>query len=198
MKKTAFAIATVLAFALVPTAAAHVEAKPAKVRADSQARITFEVPAEEDVPSVKLAVQIPADVAEFSGEKKVGWRVTVSGRVVTWSGGQIAPGKSAEFVLDAKMPRTPGKTLLFPAVQTYADGKKVHWIGTSESSETPAPRVLLTAPAAQPPAPPPPPAVTTTAPAQEEDDDDSTLWLVIGIASAIVVIALAVMWRRRR
>ena len=40
-----------------------------------------------------------------------------------------------------------GDVLAFPAVQTYRGGEKVRWTG-APSSDTPAPRVTLTAPPA--------------------------------------------------
>ena len=42
----------------------------------------------------------------------------------------------------------PGDQLVFGAIQTYQGGEKVRWTGAPES-ETPAPRVTLTAPAAE-------------------------------------------------
>ena len=48
----------------------------------------------------------------------------------------------------ATCPNLPGRVLVFPALVTYQDGKVVHWIG-AESSDTPAPRVTLTAAAGQ-------------------------------------------------
>ncbi len=68
----------------------------------------------------------------------------MNGRIVTWSGGKIPNGAVGKFAFSAHMPDSPGRVLVFPALVTYQDGKVVHWIG-AESSDTPAPRVTLTA-----------------------------------------------------
>ena len=104
----------------------------------------------------------------------------MNGRIVTWSGGKIEEGKEGTFSFSAHMPATPGQVLVFPALVTYANGKVVHWIG-AESSDTPAPRVELTA--AQQTKPPPPPAVTTTATTQDDGDDSSGAWVWLVVAA---------------
>ena len=48
---------------------------------------------------------------------------------MTWSGGKVAPDQFDEFKIIAHVPNKPGTELVFPAVQTYADGTAVHWIG---------------------------------------------------------------------
>ena len=83
----------------------------------------------------------------------------MNGRIVTWSGGKIPNGAEGKFAFTAHMPDSPGRVLVFPALVTYQDGKVVHWIG-AESSDTPAPRVTLTAAAGQANPPPPPPATS--------------------------------------
>lgn len=193
MQKTTFLLA-LLSLVLAQAASAHVEARPAKITAGSVARVTFEVPAEEEVPAVKFSVQLPVGASEVTLQPTAGWKNALKGRIAAWSGGQIAPGKAAEFSLIARWPATPGTTLVFPAVETYANGKVVFWIGP-ESSETPAARVELTA--AKTPAPPPP--VVTTSTSNDEDSSGATKWLIgVGIVVALAAIGLAFLWRRRR
>jgi uncharacterized protein YcnI len=133
---------------LAPAAAAHVEISPAKVAADSFAHLTIEVPTERNVPTVKLEVKLPPGLGDVRLATKPGWKSTNRDGVITWSGGKIAPGHSDRFVFKVHMPNTPGKELLFPAIQTYAKGPVVRWIG-APGSETPAPRVMLEAAATQ-------------------------------------------------
>ena len=177
---------------------AHVEASPEKVPADSVAQITLAAEGEESVPAVKLTVQMPAGVTDVIAHPAPGWTQSVNGRIVTWSGGKIEEGKEGRFSFSAHMPATPGQVLVFPSLVTYANGKVVHWIG-AESSDTPAPRVELTAAQQSKPPPPaqPPPAVTTTAAAQDGDGGNGAWWLVV----AAVVLGLgalgAVLVRRR-
>ena len=184
MRKT-IVVLTLLGLALVPAALAHVEPSPEKVPADSSSKITLSAEGEESVPAVKLdrpdarrgdrrgrSIRLPAGTQ------------SVNGRVVTWSGGKIPNGADGKFAFTAHMPNTPGRVLVFPSLVTYQDGKVVHWIG-AESSDTPAPRVTLTAAKGQtnPPPPPPAPATTTTS---TEGDGGSNTWIWIVIAAAIL------------
>ena len=198
MKRISFL--ALLALVLVPQAMAHVEASPERVPADSMARITLAAEGEMSVPAVKLTVQMPAGVTDVIAHPAPGWRRSVDGRIVTWSGGKIEEGKEGKFSFSAHMPATPGRVLVFPSLVTYANGKVVHWIG-AESSDTPAPRVELTAaPQSKPPPPTSPPAVTTTVAAQDEDGGGSGAW-PWGVVAAVVLglgALGAVLMRRRR
>jgi uncharacterized protein YcnI len=192
MRKIAFF--ALLALVLVPQAMAHVEASPEKVPADSVARITLAAEGEKSVPAVKLTVQMPAGVTDVTAHPAPGWTQSVNGRIVTWSGGKIQEGKEGKFSFSAHMPPTPG-VLVFPSLVTYANGTVVHWIGT-ESSDTPAPRVELTA-ARQ--SEPPPPAVTTTVAAPKEGGGSGAwVWLVVAVAVLGLGALGAVLVRRRR
>jgi uncharacterized protein YcnI len=199
MRKISFF--ALLALVLVPPALAHVEASPEKVPADSVARITLAAEGERSFPAVKLTVQMPAGVTDVTALPARGWKRSVKGRIVTWSGGEIAEGKVGKFSFSAQMPATAGRVLVFPTLVTYANGEVVHWIG-AESSEEPAPRVALTAAvqAKPPPQAPPPPVVTTTpAPTQEEDDDGSGAWVWMVVAAVVLGVGVlgAVLMRRR-
>jgi uncharacterized protein YcnI len=184
------------ALVLAPVATAHVEISPEKVQADSFARLSIRVPTERNVPTVKLEVKLPPGLDEVSVQTKPGWKSSNNGGLVTWSGGKIGPGEFDEFGLSVHVPNTPGKELLFPALQTYADGKVVHWIGP-EDAEEPAPRVTLEAASGN--------ATTTTSTAatsskDDEEDGHDGLALGFGIAGlAAGLLALgATLMRRRR
>ena len=199
MKRISFF--ALIAFVLVPQAIAHVEASPEKVPADSTARITLAAEGEESVPAVKLTVQMPAGITDVTAHPAPGWKRSVKGRIVTWSGGEIQEGKVGKFSFSAHMPATAGRVLVFPALVTYANGEVVHWIGT-ESSDTPAPRVELTAAQQSKPPPPaePPPAVTTTVATQDEGGGGSGAWVWLVVAAVVVGLGAlgAVLMRRRR
>jgi uncharacterized protein YcnI len=194
MKKTPLLAIGALTLVCAPGAGAHAEATPSKVPADSVATIVLRVEGEETVSAVKVAVQLPTGVSDLSFRPARGWKRRVKRRVVTWSGGEIEKGKFGTFVFKARMPNSPGTELVFPTVETYANGKAVHWIG-EESSDTPAPRVQLTA--AETRTPPPPP-VTTMASAEQEDDGDSLVWLLVGGAAVALTVSALVVLRRRR
>jgi uncharacterized protein YcnI len=197
MRKT-FVVLTLLGLAVVPVAAAHVEPSPEQVPAGSVSRITLSVEGEESVPAVKLTVQMPAGVTGVVAHHTRGWKQSVNGRIVTWSGGQIPHGAEGKFSFSAKMPDTAGRVLVFPSLVTYANGKVVHWIG-AESSDTPAPRVTLTG-SATGSKPPPPPATTATTASTEGDGGSSHTVLSVLIVAAIgaaVAAILLVRFRKR-
>lgn len=196
MRTTASICLAALALVFVPSVMAHATMRPASVRADSVARIVLRVEGERSVPAVRVAVQLPHGVSDVRVPRVPGWKRTVSGRVVTWSGGSIGHGQFGRFALSARFPDSPGKELAFPTVQTYANGEVVRWIGPA-SSDTPAPRLTLTK-AAKKPTPPPPPSITTIATVQDEEKARTATWAVAaGIALGLFVIGLAFWWRRR-
>ena len=196
MRKT-FVVLTLLGLALVPVAAAHVEPSPEKVPAGSVSRITLSAEGEESVPAVKLTVQMAPGVTDVVAHHTRGWKQSVNGRVVTWSGGKIPNGAEGKFAFSAKMPDLPGRVLVFPALVTYANGKVVHWIG-AESSDTPAPRVTLTAAAGQGQPPPPPATSIATSTNASDPGGGGTSWIWIFIAAAIIASVSAILLRRRR
>ena len=197
MKRT-LVVLTLVALGLVPAAMAHVEASPENVPANSVSKVTLSAEGEESVPAVKLTVQMPAGVTDVVAHHTRGWKQSVDGRIVTWSGGQIPNGEDGKFAFSAHMPNTPGQVLVFPALVTYQDGKVVHWIG-AESSDTPAPRVTLTAAQGQAtPSPPPPPAPATTSTAGEGGSDNTWIWILIVAAIGGATAAILVVRRRKR
>src|SRR6476646_10410647 len=177
MRKT-FVVLTLLGLVVVPIAAAHVEPSPDKVPPGSVSRITLSAEGEESVPAVKLTVQMAPGVTDVVAHHTRGWKQSVNGRVVTWSGGKIPHGAVGKFAFSAKMPDLPGRVLVFPALVTYQDGKVVHWIG-AESSDTPAPRVTLTAATGQVN----PQPITPTTTSIEGDGGSSNTWIWILIVA---------------
>ena len=193
--RKAIVVLTLLGLVAVPVAAAHVEPSPEKVPPGSVSRITLSAEGEESVPAVKLTVQMPTGVTDVVAHPTSGWKQSVNGRIVTWSGGKIPHGVDGKFAFSAHMPNSPGHVLVFPALVTYQDGKVVHWIG-AESSDTPAPRVTLTAAPGQ--VNPQPITPTTTSP--EGDGGSSNTWIWIFIVAAIggALAAILVVRRRKR
>ena len=161
MKKTLTLLAVGGALVGVPAASAHVTVNPNEVAADSFSRFAVRVPNERpNAATTKIVVRLPQGLFFVSFQPKPGWKRTVTTAklnppvelfgekqtervaTVTWEGGRIAPGEFDEFGLSAKVPNAPGKTLAFPANQTYSNGEVVRWIGAPDS-ETPASRVTL-------------------------------------------------------
>jgi periplasmic copper chaperone A len=155
-------VCTLTALIAAPAAAAHVTLNPEEAAAGSFARFDIRVPTERDVDTTEVTVQLPDGLFFVSFQPKPGWKRTVkmeklaqpvaifgdeiTERVasVTWSGGKIAPGEFDEFGMSARMPEKAGTELVFPALQTYAGGEVVRWIGPPDADE-PAPRVKVTA-----------------------------------------------------
>ncbi len=194
---------------LASPAAAHVFVTPETVPAGSFSRFSIGVLNERKNPTVQLKVQLPPRLVEVRFEPKPGWKRTVTTKklanpievegetvtervdTVTWSGGEIGDGEFDEFVIAAGVPDTPGK-LSFPAIQTYANGEVVRWIGAPDSDE---PAALVTLEAAEETA-----ATRTSASESKSDDDDhDELALAFGIAGlAAGLLALGVTLVRRR
>jgi uncharacterized protein YcnI len=188
MRTKTILVLTALAFVLPQTAAGHVEPKPEKIKAGTVARVIFDVTAEEAVPAVEFAVQVPPALSEVTILPTAGWKSKFKGRIATWSGGEISPRKAAEFTLRARWPTT-SETLVFPAIERYANGKTVHWIGP-ESSETPAARVTVFGGKSPP--------VTVGTDSSEDDEDHLLVWLILAAVAAGLLVLAAALLRRRR
>jgi uncharacterized protein YcnI len=212
------------------TAVAHVEVEDAPgTGAARRGEILISVPNESNAANmVSVAVQLPENVVQASFPKVAGWTigetrvpldtpVRVGGIVtrtrvsqVTWSRGRLAPGRTVQFRLRLKVGEgTKRRGLAFPAVQRFADGEVVRWIGSPGSDapagvlETLLPAVAVTrAPPSTPaPAPAPVPGSPTTSTIPEptrtrsapaETDDGGGRGAMIGITAAVLAAAFGV------
>ena len=214
--KTIPVLVAAAALVAVPAAWGHVTVNPNQVPAGSEARFDVRVPNEEQsADTTKLTVQFPEGVNFVSFQPKAGWTRTVTMKklakpvtsddgtvtervaTVSWSGGKIAPGEFDEFGFSATVPDTAGAVLVFPTVQTYSNGKVVHWVGNASADE-PAPRVTLTAAASGDHM-----TTTTTAAASSSDSSDNSRANValvlgaVGLAAGIAALGFVVAGRRR-
>jgi uncharacterized protein YcnI len=153
----AVAIAATAVLLLAAPATAHVSVNPGEAPKGGFTKLSFRVPNEKDVATVKVEVAFPADapVAEVSTRPVPGWTATVekAGETVTritWSGGTIQPGEFQEF--DISLGPLPDKVdhMVFKALQTYAGGEVVRWIDEPPAAggaepDHPAPVLTLTA-----------------------------------------------------
>jgi uncharacterized protein YcnI len=172
MHKTLIAAGAAAALLTVPAvAAAHVTVNPREAAAGSFSVLTVRVPNERDNNgTVKVDLRLPDGFYFLSYKKVPGWKVELTKATldkpvqlegfsvderytrVVWKGnrkqgGIIKPNQFEEFALSVRVPDgEAGDELVFSAVQKYRGGEKVRWSGP-EDSETPAPRVTLTAPA---------------------------------------------------
>jgi uncharacterized protein YcnI len=162
-------------------------------------------------------VQMPPGFADASYEPVPGWRATIATHKLakpikaddgdllteelstitfTATGKGLLPGQFQDFGLSLGLPDKPaGTKLTFKALQTYAGGKVVRWIGAPDT-EHPAPQVTLVSAdtsgdqAAAAPA-------TTTATADDDGTDGLTIVALIVGALGLLVGGAALVTARR-
>jgi uncharacterized protein len=195
MNRTTIAATLALATALaLPAAAgAHVTLQPPEAPAGGFVRLDVRVPSErDDAPTRKVVVQLPPGFAAARYEPVPGWRIAVAMRklatpvtsegetqteevdTITFAAARgadgIQPGQFEDFGISVRMPeRAAGTKLTFKALQTYAGGEVVRWIGGPDADE-PAPQVTLTAAAGTAGAHGDPAQATATAARSDEGD----------------------------
>ncbi len=136
--RAAVAAAAGLALVVAP-AGAHVQVRPAEAAPGDPVLWTVLVPNERDVPTTRVELAIPAGVLPFAYEPLPGWtrRVTKnddqSTRSVVWSG-RLEPEEVLATQFLATTPDAEGP-ISWKAIQTYADGQKVRWIGGPDTEE---------------------------------------------------------------
>jgi uncharacterized protein len=218
-RRITFAATTAaVAFALLAgVAEAHVTLQPAQAPAGGFVRLDVRVPNEDPTKATtKVEVQMPPGFAEASYEPVPGWHTTVAKRklaapvktdegdtlteevaTLTFAatGKGIEPGQFQDFGLSVGIPDEPvGTKLTFKALQTYAGGTVVRWIG-APGSDHPAPQVTLVAAAA--------PAATAkpvATPSEKEESNGNGLAIAALIVGAFGLLAggAALLAARRR
>lgn len=228
VRSGAVAVATTaLLVGLAGPASAHVRVTSSDAAPGGFGVITFRVPTESDTAStVALSVDLPKDTpfAFVTSRVLPGWTVSAPevelGRTVksgdfsltkavtrvTWTaakGQGIAPHQFSEFALSVGPFPTGAKQLVFPARQTYSDGKVVAWdelqAAGAEEPENPAP-VLPLAAANVPSAGSPAPATQAVVASGSSSESDGTA-RGLGIAAlviSVVAAGLAALGLRRR
>jgi uncharacterized protein YcnI len=154
---------------LAPAAAeAHISLHPNTIPAGAFATLDVRVPGEEEGAYVKkVDVLFPPGFTGVDYENVPGWNTKVietklatpikeggetidtevSQIVWTWVGplGKVNNAQFINFPLDLAVPtNAAGKALEFRTVQTYSNGKVVHWIDPSLTAEHPSPRINVT------------------------------------------------------
>jgi uncharacterized protein YcnI len=207
-------VALLALLALPAAAVAHITLRPGASRPADLQRYTFLVPNERGVATTAVRMRVPEGIDFLLVERPPGWDVRPlrrGGRVaeLRFGGGRIEPGEYLDLHLVARNPVRTG-TLVWPALQTYADGRVVRWIGPP-GGEEPAPRTRLSEDAA------PVDLVSThgevavsgdggsaaqrtPSPADAEDGGDDGLALALAggaLAVALLTLALVLTGRRR-
>ncbi|MCD0482305.1 YcnI family protein [Streptacidiphilus sp. ASG 303] len=234
---TVVAAAATAVLAAAGAASAHVSVNPDEAVQGSYTKVAFRVPNERDDSSTtRVEVDLPKDhpVASVSVRPLPGWTAAVEkstldkpltsddGQIteavtkITWTadkGARIGPGQFQEF--DVSLGPLPADTasMVFKALQTYADGQVVRWIDVAEEGkpepEHPAPTLALTKAAAvggdHHGAAPAAGAAggdhadgVEAAPAASGDDSTARALGVAGIVVGVVGAGLGVLGLRRR
>jgi uncharacterized protein YcnI len=155
--------------AATASAQAHATLETRQAPADSYYKAVLKVPHGcEGSPTLVVKVSLPTGTSSVKPMPKPGWDLKIvrtrlaqpirqsHGREITervsevhWSGGRLLDEHYDEFVIQVKLPDTPGETLYFPTVQECEKG--VHrWIeipapGKARGdTKEPAPHVTLT------------------------------------------------------
>ena len=212
------AMAIVLVVGVSATAVAHVEVEGAPTsQAAARGEVVITVPNESaDADTTSVAVKLPDNVLQAEFPDVAGWRATgqtaplgsplqIGGQVVTtrvatvtWTGGRIRPGRSAQFRLRVRVREgSTRRGLAFPTVQRYSDGTVVRWIGAPDS-ENPAGVLRSAVPVVSASAAPTPSTPTgattsgstTSATVTAAAPGGGTSGLAIGLIIAAVVVAL--------
>jgi len=127
---------------LAASAFAHVRVSPRESAAGATERYTMRVPTERQSPTIRIELEIPAQVTVLSTAPAAGWKIEEKkdsqGKItgVIWSGGSIPFAEYKEFVFEAKNPSTEAK-IDWKVIQIYEDGTRSEWTGP-EGSRSPS------------------------------------------------------------
>jgi uncharacterized protein YcnI len=206
--------ALVLGAVAAPGADAHVTIQPTASQPAALQRYTVYVPNEETASTTTgVDLRLPPGITFALAEHVAGWRVQVvraaRGDAISelrWTRGRVPPDGYAELHFIARNPVKTGR-VSWKALQRYADGTVVRWIGNPDS-DTPAPVTTLSEHAVpvdvvstngeRLPSAPAAAAVTSVAAADAGSGRDGlTLGLAIG-GALLGAAALAVALSRRR
>ena len=195
------------------SASSHVEVRPKRAPAGSEARLTLEVENERSTSATRrVDVQLPAGVTSAAGQKLRGWKLRLrpaSGaprRMILTAppGSELTGHEASRFRFTIGLPSDGGRRIAFKVLQTYDNGEVVRWIGPPGASE-PAPTLRLTAAKEVAPEDPATGADGQRETASANNDasgdggDDSTLVpIVIGAGAIVLVLAAGIALSRRR
>jgi hypothetical protein len=134
-------LTTLLTLAAYAIGFAHAVVYPKASTTGSYERYVIRVPNERKVPTTRVEITFPADVKVNSFADVPGWAIEVTRdtaqRIIgaIWTG-NLPPERFVELPFVAANPKTAG-TIMWPVIQTYADGERAEWTGP-EGSKRPA------------------------------------------------------------
>ena len=124
--KRALAVAAI-ALVIPAPATAHVTVTPSFVEAGVETELAFATPNERPPhATTEVRATAPPGVSVISASAPPGWRATVDGPTVTWSGGRLEDRTATPFPVRI-LARSRAGTYAFTATQSYDDGATVRW-----------------------------------------------------------------------
>jgi uncharacterized protein YcnI len=147
---------------LSPAASARVTIVPGTVDGGGTQTFAIRLANERDVPTTRLELTFPTDVAIPAVEvaRAGGWTATVGMRTldppvtvgdqvfdeaaasIVWEGGEVAPSQFEQFLVTAGPLPSDGR-LVFTAEQGYADGSVERWTDPAAPGAPGAPTIVL-------------------------------------------------------
>ncbi len=121
---------------LAVPAAAHIDIRPLESPPEIWQIYSLVVPTEDDSPTVKVELRIPATFEIEAIHHDPAWRLNTTrnpqGMVtsIAWSGSSIPTLTFKEFKFFAKNPKAPG-VYKWETGQTFADGRRSAWTAQS-------------------------------------------------------------------
>jgi uncharacterized protein YcnI len=121
----------------------HVTIWPKESATGVTEKYAMRVPNERATSTIRIELEIPANVTVNYFEAKAGWKFepkkNAEGKIVgaVWSGGVIAPNEFMEFEFLGRNPAEE-TTVIWKAIQTYADGTKSEWVSLPGQEGSPA------------------------------------------------------------
>lgn len=156
----ALAVRMLVLLSISPAAvAAHAVVSPGEAAAGAYQRYLLRVPNERSFETVRVHIVFPTSVRVISFDEVPGWTLETTSTdggasfaTATWSG-VLPVARFVEFGFIGVNPSEP-TTLVWPVIQTYADGFLAEWTGPADSA-TPASVTRIEAPASDLVAPEP-------------------------------------------
>jgi uncharacterized protein YcnI len=127
-------------------ALAHAVVFPKTSTTGAYEKYVLRVPNEKAVATVRVEIRFPAEARVTSFGDVAGWQLEVqtdsAKRIVgaVWTG-SLPPQRFVEFPFVAANPKSATR-LVWPAIQTYADGERVEWTG-AEGTKSPASATVI-------------------------------------------------------
>jgi uncharacterized protein YcnI len=159
---TTVLVSAISMLVLSPAAFARVTIVPGTVDGGGTQTFAVRLANERDVPTTRLELTFPTDVAIPAVEvaRAGGWTATVEMRPldppvtvgdqvfdeaaasIVWEGGEVAPSQFEQFLVTAGPLPSDGR-LVFTAEQGYADGSVERWTDPAAPGDPGAPTIVL-------------------------------------------------------